>query len=116
MARDIVKGMRVLGLRAVYATHLLDLADSAEAINSEVPGDSLLISMVAGVEKESGVSGNAAAAKRTYKVKPGPPGDMSYAKDIARLHGISFEQIIDTLKQRSVLHEAPRRTGTGPGG
>ncbi|RKN86550.1 MutS-related protein [Paenibacillus ginsengarvi] len=104
LAKDIVKGMKVLGCRAVYATHLLELALDIERINGEVSGDSRLISMVAGVEMDGSEEVAAAsAAKRTYKVKPGPPNEISYAKDIARLHGISFDQIIDTFKQRNVI-------------
>ncbi|MEF3303011.1 MutS-related protein [Paenibacillus sp. GYB003] len=106
LAKDVVKGMRVLGCRAVYATHLLELAAGADAVNAEVPGDSLLISMVAGVERETAEEiAASSAAKRTYKIKPGPPNEVSYAKDIARLHGISFEQIIDTLKLRNVIRQ-----------
>lgn len=56
--------------------------------------------MVAGVEREmrSGME-----TKRTYKVKPGPPNEMSYAKDIAYKYGIGFEQMLEAFKQRGVF-------------
>lgn len=104
LAHDIVKGIKVLGCRAVFATHLLELAASVEQINDEVPGDSRLVSMVAGVERDSDARlMDISKAKRTYKVLAGPPNEMSFAKDIAYLYGISFEQIMQTLKERNVI-------------
>lgn len=104
VARDIVKGIKVLGCRAVYATHLLELAADVERINAETSGDGRLISMVAGVERERDeASRPGAKAKRTYKVKPGPPNETSFATDIARLYGISFDQIVQTLKERRAI-------------
>jgi hypothetical protein len=46
------------------------------------------------------VAHSIASAKRTFKIVPGPPSQMSFAKDIARMYGISFEQITETLEQR----------------
>ncbi|MDF2660006.1 MAG: hypothetical protein K0Q94_2797 [Paenibacillus sp.] len=105
LARDVVKGMRVLGCRAVYATHLLELAAGVERINEEVEGDSKLISMVAGVERLGSGDGRPAAAKgkRTYLVNPGPPSELSFARDIAEMYGISFEQIVSSLKERKAI-------------
>ncbi|TNJ64259.1 hypothetical protein FE784_20935 [Paenibacillus hemerocallicola] len=104
VARDIVKAMKVLGCRAVYATHLLELAAGVDQINAELPGDDLVISMVAGVERERDEESRPGQkARRTYKIKPGPPNEMSFAKDIARLYGISFDQIVQTLKERNVI-------------
>jgi DNA mismatch repair ATPase MutS len=104
VARDIVKAMKVLGCRAVYATHLLELAAGVDPINAELPGDDLVISMVAGVERERDEESRPGQkARRTYKIKPGPPNEMSFAKDIARLYGISFDQIVQTLRERNVI-------------
>ncbi|TMV52001.1 hypothetical protein FE783_03395 [Paenibacillus mesophilus] len=104
LARDVVKGFKVLGCRAVYATHLLELAAGADRINEELPGENKVISMVAGVERESDSADRPGLkAKRTYKVKPGPPNEISFAKDIAHLYGISFDQIVLTLKDRSAI-------------
>ncbi|MDF2721867.1 MAG: mismatch repair protein MutS domain protein [Paenibacillus sp.] len=104
LARDIVKGMKMLGCRAVFATHLLELAANVEQINDELPSDSRLVSMVSGVERDLDARlMDISKAKRTYKVLPGPPNEISFAKDIAYLYGISFEQIVQTLKDRKVI-------------
>jgi DNA mismatch repair ATPase MutS len=103
MAQDIVRALRLFGVRAVFATHLHELAESVDAINREIDGDSRLVSLVAGVElpegqTEADVSGELVA--RTYKIKPGPPRGHSYAKGIAVRNGISFEQLSARWQER----------------
>lgn len=105
IAEDILKAMRRLGNRAVFATHLHDLAQRCAFINEQVEGDSRVASLVAGVEEPSAhrVNGRESGAARTYRIAPAPPVGQSFARDIARLHGISLEQITDTLSRRGVL-------------
>lgn len=105
LARELVKGMKLIGCRAVFTTHILDLAADADQINQELPTEDQIVSMTAGID-ENESAGNASekdAAKRTYKVVPGPPRGMSFAKDIARKHGLSLEQMIETLRQRQII-------------
>lgn len=100
MCEDIIRGLRLLGSRAIFATHLHDLALRAGIMNTEIPGDSPIVSMVAGVdEKEVNAL---EITRRTYKVIPSPPRGMSYARDIASRFGISFEQISATLAGRNI--------------
>lgn len=87
LARDVVSCLRILGARALFVTHLHELAADCESINSEVAGDSRVQSLVSQV-KES-----ADGLRRTYKVLPAPPHGQSYAREIARQYGISFEQL-----------------------
>jgi DNA mismatch repair protein MutS len=94
LARDIVCALRLYGVRAIFATHLHELAEDVDQINAEVKGDSRVISLVAGIA----VEGEAADAiegivPRTYQIKPGPPRGLSYARGIASRYGISFEQL-----------------------
>ena len=96
LAEDVVRGFRLLGARVIFCTHLHELAAAAEAINADTPGDSRVASLVAMVV----VDGADGAARRTYKIVPCPPTGSSYARDIARRYGISFEQIRDKLDQR----------------
>ena len=87
LARDVVCCLRMLGARALFVTHLHELAADCESINSEVQGDSRVQSLISLVEEsEDGV-------RRTYQVAPGPPRGQSYAREIARQYGISFEQL-----------------------
>lgn len=101
LAQDVVRGLRLLGARAVFATHLHELGERVDAINREVEGDSRLVSMVA--EIESGAAGNDAngAARRTYRIRPGPPVGLSYARDVARRYGISFEDLRAQLTRKT---------------
>jgi DNA mismatch repair ATPase MutS len=97
LARDIVRVMRMLGARVIFATHLHELAADADAINAETPGDSEVVSLVSMVS----VDGN--GARRTYKIVPSPPMGMSYAREIASRYGISFDQLTAALRARRAI-------------
>ena len=87
LARDVVCCLRMLGARALFVTHLHELAADCESINKEVHGDSRVQSLISLVEEsDDGV-------RRTYQVVPAPPRGQSYAREIARQYGISFEQL-----------------------
>ncbi len=87
LARDVVSCLRMLGARALFVTHLHELAADCDAINSEVAGDSRVQSLISQVEE------GADGLRRTYQVTPAPPRGQSYAREIARHYGISFEQL-----------------------
>jgi DNA mismatch repair protein MutS len=101
LAQDVVKALRVLGVRAVFATHLHDLAANCSLMNSEADGDSQIISMVAQVQIAPEQNGQ--AVRRTYQVVAGPPMSKSYAIELAARYGISFQQLTETLKKRAVI-------------
>ena len=50
IARDVVKSMRYLGTRAIFNTHMHDLARNLDEVNTTVKGDSKIESLVTGVE------------------------------------------------------------------
>jgi hypothetical protein len=107
LAQDIVRVLKMLGARAVYATHLHGLAASAEELNRDTPGESEVLSMVALIEAdlEAGETipegaGKPRKIRPTFKIVPGPPEGHSYAIDLACRYGISKEQLVATLKQR----------------
>jgi len=95
LARDVVRAFRLLGTRAIFATHLHDLAADSENMNTETEGDSRIISVVSQVQssEENG------KIKRTYKIIPAPPDSKSYAIELAARFGISFEQLKKTIKR-----------------
>jgi DNA mismatch repair protein MutS len=102
LARDIVRALRLFGVRAIYSTHMHELAEGLEAINTEVPGDSQVVSLVAGVALHADEPEPVdEVVQRTYKIKPGPPRGLSYAKGIAARHGISYEQLEERWKKQS---------------
>lgn len=98
IAQDVVRAMRLFGVRAIFATHLHELAEGVEAINREVSGESLVISVVADVDLDAEVIND--LVPRTYKIKPGPPKGHSYAKGIAVRYGVSFEQLAEKWHER----------------
>lgn len=100
LARDVIRALKLLGARVIFATHLHELAEGLEALNATWPGDCKLVSLVACADP----SGDD-AARRTYKIVPGPSMGQSYAKDIATRFGISFEQLEQTLRSRKAIEE-----------
>jgi hypothetical protein len=116
LAQDIVKVLKILGTRAMYTTHLHDLAAMVDTINRDTPGESKLMSMVAQVEKSDEISptdmdesshpGDSPGhtpfytIKPTFKIIPGPPMGQSYAIELASKFGISKDQLLSTLKER----------------
>ncbi|WP_182914356.1 MutS-related protein [Paenibacillus sp. 1011MAR3C5] len=98
LMKDIVSALKLLGVRAVVATHLHELAESIDRINEEVEGSSKLISMVAGMKEATDHGGT--LSNRSYKVRPCRPQGKSFAMDIARQYGISFNQLAETIRER----------------
>ncbi len=89
LAQDILCGLRVIGVRAIYATHLIELADHIQEIENVVEGMSSLFSLIATVHLDA-----EGQTVRTFRIERGLPLGRSYASEIARLHGISLEQIL----------------------
>ena len=112
LAQALVRVMRVMGARAIFATHLHDLAADCERINAENPGDSRVISVVSLVEIEEGED---ASVRRTYRIQPGPPNTQSYGLELAARYGISYEQLTALLRKRQVLQEPASHNGDGAG-
>ena len=98
LAIDAVRGLRLLGARAIYATHLHELAARTTEINDSTEGFSAAGSLVAGVESDDAVV--AVGHRRTYSIRAGPPRGVSYASEIAEQHGISFAQLQGLLRER----------------
>jgi DNA mismatch repair ATPase MutS len=89
LAQELLAALRAIGARVVYATHLSELAGQMEEIEKLADGDCRLFSLVAGV-----VVNEAGESAPTYQIMRGLPHGRSYARDIARKHGISLEQIL----------------------
>ena len=99
IAKDVVKSMRYLGVRCIFNTHMHELASSISVINNEIQGDSVVESMVTGVDN----------GRRSFKTFIAPPQGMSYAKDIAIKYGVTFDCIkreIDRKKKRNTEIES----------
>jgi hypothetical protein len=94
LSLDIVRALRLYETRAIFATHLHELAADLETINAEGSSDSRVVSLVAGVSlPDETPEPPDQLVTRTFQIKPGPPRGLSYARGIARQFGISFEQL-----------------------
>lgn len=98
IAQDLVRILRRLGVRALFATHLHDLAADVATLNANTRGDSVIVSLVAShrTEGEDGTH-------RSFKIVPGQPLGRSYAQEIAVKYGISYDQLTTLLQKRGVL-------------
>jgi DNA mismatch repair ATPase MutS len=94
LARGVVRALRLLGARAIYVTHLHELAAAVDDINASTPGDSPVASLVALADPGGGPHA------RTFQIQPGPPSGTSFAAEIAEQHGISYEQLAELLQNR----------------
>ena len=93
IARDIIKVLMITGTKTIFATHLHELAAAVDDMNNEEGVKEKAVSMVSRViEKKDGI-------ERTFKIEPGPPIGQSYAREIARKYGISYEQLIRNLNE-----------------
>jgi DNA mismatch repair protein MutS len=99
LARDVLCGLRAIGVRGLYATHLIELAAHTGEIERMVPGDSAVISLVAGIR-----SLGDGKMEPTFQITRGAPLGYSYAQEIARRHGISLDQILDAQQKRQDKH------------
>lgn len=99
LAEVIVKALRGIGLRAVFTTHLHELAAAAQEINAQVPGGSIVFSLVA--SKPEGTPHDEQVY--SYRVQPGLPLGRSYAGHIATRYGIDDNQLQSLLKERNLL-------------
>ena len=67
-----------------------DLARSVDELNDAVEGDSRVESLITGVHD----------GERSFKVSIAPPQGVSYAADIAKKYGVTFEQIKEDIDRK----------------
>lgn len=101
LARGLVRGLRLLGARAIYVTHLHELGNYVDDINATTPGDGAVASLLADSTDDGSLS-EAPVIRRTFRIVPGAPRGISYAAEIAREHGISFDQLARLLQDRGL--------------
>lgn len=108
LATDAVRGLRLLGARAIYTTHLHELAARVDEMNATTAGDAKVGSLVADVEAppQDGEAVIGPRHRRTFRIVPSPPRNVSYASEIAEQHGISFDQLLHLFARRGLLPQA----------
>ena len=85
IARDVVKALLHKGVRTIYNTHMHKLAQEAESLSDEEGTESRAVSLLA--ETKDG--------ERLFKIHIAPPAGSSYAYDIARRYGVTYEQLME---------------------
>lgn len=91
IATELTKIFRCIGVRGVYATHLLELAKNLDKLNAEVEGDTKLVSIVTTVD-------TTADNKRLYRIIRSAPQEFGYAQTIYKKFGVSFEEVKKRMK------------------
>ena len=85
IARDAVRAMLKKGVRTIYNTHMHKLARDIEEINSE-SNNSYGARAQSLIVKTDG-------SDRSFKIAVAPPAGMSYAEDIARKYGVTYDML-----------------------
>ncbi len=95
IATDIVRALQVLGACVLLVTHLHDLAHRIPGLNDSGPATGGIRSLVAEATSADGT------VRGTYRIVPGVPAGRSFATEIARQHGVTFEQLTRTFADRA---------------
>ncbi|MGN0665998.1 MAG: DNA mismatch repair protein MutS [Huintestinicola sp.] len=85
IASELVRIFCIIGVRGIFATHLVELAYLCDDISSDPDCRARPVSIVADVDESSG--------RRLYRIRTGLPLKQSYASDIFRSFGISIEDV-----------------------
>ena len=83
--------MIYLGTRAIFNTHMHELARCLDDLNAEVTCNSRAVSMITGVHD----------GRRSFKISIAPPQGVSYAKDIAVKYGVTYDIIKNHIDTKS---------------
>lgn len=83
IAKDAVRAILEKGVRTIYNTHMHKLAFDLEELNQlydSVKAVSLIV--------------KADGGNRSFKIEEAPPEGMSYAGDIAKKYGVTYEMLV----------------------
>jgi DNA mismatch repair ATPase MutS len=98
LGRELLAGLRLLGSRVIFVTHLYELVDDVLALDAS-GAEQLVASLVAAVAPHDG---NGAEPAPTYRIVPGRPQPPGYAAELARQYGLDAAQIARMLRERGV--------------
>lgn len=83
IAKDAVRAILEKGVRTIYNTHMHKLANDLEELNRSYQ-DVRAVSLI--VKADGG--------NRSFRIAMAPPVGMSYADDIARKYGVTYEMLV----------------------
>ncbi|MBC7960063.1 MAG: hypothetical protein H7X94_09370 [Vallitaleaceae bacterium] len=87
IAEEAVRAVKHRRARMLVNTHLHELAQTTRGYNETLENDTTIVSIVVGREQDCA----------SFKIAPGEPLGKSYAQDIARKYGVTFEQLTKRL-------------------
>lgn len=86
IAYDALRAILRKGVRTIYNTHMHKLAREVDALNADAPH-----------RKAASLIVKSDGGQRSYKVEVAPAPGISYAGDIARKYGVTFEQLVEGI-------------------
>ena len=91
IARDAVKAILSKGARTIYNTHMHKLARDIDEINAEAAGKGIM-GVKAGARS---LIVRSDGGNRSFKIAVAPPEGTSYAEDIARKYGVTYDMLTE---------------------
>lgn len=90
IASEVLAGLSRVGCHCIFSTHLHELAAEIDRINERAKkeGGAPIDTLVAGIEE---------AGKRSFRILRTKPDGKSYARDIARKYGLTYDNIIEKI-------------------
>lgn len=86
IAKDAVRALLKKSVRAIYNTHMHKLGAEADELNGENK-DAKASSLIVRTDGKN----------RSFKIEVAPPEGLSYAKDIARKYGVTYEMLTENI-------------------
>lgn len=94
IASEVLAGLSRVGCHCIFSTHLHELAAEIDHINERAKkeGGAPIDTLVAGIEE---------AGKRSFRILRAKPDGKSYARDIARKYGLTYDNIIEKINHHA---------------
>ncbi len=93
IAAEVLAGLSRAGCRALFSTHLHELAAMIDDVNEKTApfGGKRIDTLVAGIDE----------GRRSFKIYRAKPDGRSYARDIADKYGLSYDKIVEKIEKNS---------------
>jgi DNA mismatch repair ATPase MutS len=92
VAKELLNVFCIIGVRGIFVTHLIDIADYMDSINANEYNKSKISSLVMTVDESTG--------QRLYKISKELPDRTSHSVNILSKYGISVDEIIRRNRTR----------------
>ncbi|MCR5419059.1 MAG: hypothetical protein K6E84_09110 [Lachnospiraceae bacterium] len=90
LSKDLLHILKKMGTSVIFNTHIHEVARSIEEMN-DWEGESRVVSLVMEIRDN----------QNTFKIKRSAPDSKSYAQNIAKKYGITFDQMVEMRDEKS---------------